>query len=269
MFNRQKLQKNRERAISTIHDSIFLKQAALDLIDRLNDLDQEFQDIADIGCRTAILTSMLRERYQNAKITSLDASALMLAYCTSNLTIQLDEENIAELSNILPGKKFDLITFMLGLHWINDIPSFLSHIHSLLSNNGLFIASFIGEGSLKNLRRRFIDIELQLNRPSCPHIPPFIQFENVSILLQKAGFADIIVDWDNIELSFPSPFALMKELQNIGESSVLFQMSYNGISKKMLDILKNTDDNFYEQVNIITVVSCKNKHTISVKPNIN
>ncbi len=266
MFNRRTLQRHRERAKSTISHSTFLRQAALDLIDRLSDVKQEFQYIADIGCSTTLLTSMLKERYKSSTIITLAASEIMLACCEGDLAIELDEANIAELSNILPGKKFDLITFMLGMHWINDIPSFLSNIHCLLAHNGIFIASFIGDGSLKNLRRRLIDIELQLNRPSCPHISPFIQFENVAILLQRAGFADIIVDCDNMQFSFPSPFVLMKELQNLGESNALARMTNYAISKKMLDILKNADNNFYEQVNIITVISCKNKNSLIVKP---
>ncbi len=235
----------------------FFQHAAEDIIERLSIIDKKFPNILDLGGRTGQLTKLLVQNYNYAIIVVTNASNTMLQSFEHNPKLLLDEE-------ILPLKtaSFDLVTFSLGLHWINDVQNFLSQIKRILKPDGLFIANFIGGNSLKELRMKFIEAEIATNRPHFQHVSPFIHFDHVTPLLQQAGFTEIIVDYENIQLNYKSPLDFIRELKNIGESGALLQNPHNLISKQMLSILSNTTSTFTEQINIISFIASPTKNSI-------
>ncbi|MDR0296920.1 MAG: methyltransferase domain-containing protein [Rickettsia sp.] len=229
------------------------------MIERLNIINKEFPDILDLGCRTGQLTKLLVQNYNYAIIVVTNASNTMLQSFEHTSKLLIDEEN-------LPFKtaSFDLITFSLGLHWINDVQNFLLQIKRILKPNGIFIGNFIGGNSLKELRMRFIEAEIATNRPHFQHVSPFIHFDHVTPLLQQAGFTEVVVDYENIQLNYKSPLDFIRELKNIGESGALLQNSHNLISKQVLSILSNTIPTFTEQINIISFIASPTKNNIKI-----
>jgi len=172
-----------------------------------------------------------------------------------------DEEKIGKLGII----NIDLVTFSQGLHWINDVPSFLMSIKNILKPNGLFIANFIGGNSLKKLRTRLIEAEIASNCVHSPHISPFIHFDHVNPLLAQAGFSEFVIDYENIEIEFNSPLELMREIKNIGESNALDNTNNYGISKQMLEILGKNDGKFCDQIQLISFIAAPLKNSIKLK----
>ncbi len=245
--------------IHNIADCSFFQHAAEDIIERLNIIDKNFPHILDLGCRTGQLTKLLVQNYNYAIIVAANASNTMLQSFEHNPKLLIDEENLP-----LETASFDLITFSLGLHWINDVQNFLLQIKRILKPNGLFIANFIGDNSLKELRMRFIEAEIATNRPHFQHVSPFIHFDHVTPLLQQAGFTEVIVDYENIQLSYKSPLDFIRELKNIGESGALLQNPHNLISKQMLSILSNATSTFTEQINIISFIASPTKNNIKI-----
>lgn len=247
--------------------------AADDIIERLHLINKNFRNILDLGCRFGHLTKLLACQYEHAKIIATDISEKNLQSLAHNYKFQLDDEKVGTFStfkreNDIQGNippYFDLITFSLGLHWINDVPSFLKHIGSLLEAEGIFIGNFIGGNSLKNLRAKFIEVEEKTGRPHFSHISPFIHFDHITPLLQQAGFKTIIVDYENIGLEYNSPLDLMKVIRNIGESAALLQTSNYAISKKMLELLGDNSVPFVDQVNLISLIASKDKNVLRLK----
>lgn len=215
----------------------------------------------DLGCRAGILTRTLTANYLNATITATDISEKMLQSFEHPTKLLFDEEEIGRLGLI----DIDLITFSQGLHWINDVPSFLGNIKNILKPNGLFIVNFVGGNSLKKLRTRLIEAEIASNFMHSPHISPFIHFDHVSPLLTQAGFSEIVIDYENIEIEFNSPLELMREIKNIGESNALDNTNNYAISKQMLDILSKNNGKFCDQIQLISFIAAPLKNSIKLK----
>lgn len=57
-----------------------------------------------------------------------------------------------------------------------------------------------------------------------PHISPLADVRDVGGLLTKAGFKMLTVDVEDIVVDYPNSFALMQDLQAMGESNATVQM---------------------------------------------
>ena len=280
------MQLHRDKATTTVNNCSFLKYVSEDLIHRLSYLEQSFDTILDIGCRTGYLTSLLKQQYNQAQIVATDLSLTMLEYFDHPYKLQIDEENIDLLYDLIPKyndspqkpasdesnqniarfeQGFDLIIFSFGMHWINDVPNFLIKIKDLLKPEGIFIANLAGGNSLKNLRSQIVEVEAKLNQIHSPHISPFIHFDHITPLFQQAGFKEIIVDYENIDLEYQNPYALMKMIKNIGESNSMAKSANYSISQKMLASLKNAPSPFYDKISLISFLASKNKKSIKLK----
>ena len=245
MFDLEKLEKNRKKSINVIQASSFHKFIHEDIIDRLDPLDKTFDEILIIE---PAIEEIITEH---------------LEVVSKNLNIQY----ISNLDIDLPKKKFDLIIFPLGFHWINDVKSFLDQIKLILKDNGIFICSFPGGGSLQNLRRKLIELEISNKVAHTAHIPPFIQFEHITPLLGQSGFIETIIDIEPLELEHNSALDLMKAIKNHGEANILKASAGYSITKKMYQDLKNmTEETFSDHINLITFIAAPKKNTIKLKP---
>ncbi|WP_269479063.1 methyltransferase domain-containing protein [Rickettsia akari] len=237
-----------------------MKHAANDIISRLGMIDKDVSDILEISAKCGYLTSLLKNAYRSANITVTDMSPLLLDSFEYNHKLLIDDEDLA-----FPKDSFDLIIYSLGLHWINDVQSFLSNIKTFLKPEGIFIGNFVGGNSLKNLRKSLIDAETASDFKHYPHISPFIHFDHVPTLLLQAGFSEVIIDYENIELKFDHLVALMREIKNIGESNSLNSSHNYAISKKMFSLLQNYTHGFEDNINLISFIAAPNKNSIRLK----
>ena len=244
MFDLEKLKKNREKSIDVIQSSKFHQFIHADIIDRLEPLDKEFNEILII--KPAI------EKLITEHIEAISSN--------SNITY------ISKLDENMPKDKFDLIVFPLGFHWISDIKTFLSQIKSTLKENGIFICSFPGAGTLRKLRLQLIELEASNKIAHTPHISPFIQFEQLTPILQHSGFIENIIDMEPLELEYDTPLDLMKALKNHGEANILTAGANYSITKKMYNELGSAAEKpFSDLINLITFISSPKKNSIKLK----
>lgn len=245
MFDLEKLEKNREKSVNVIQASSFYKFIHEDIIDRLDPLDKNFDEIL-------IIKPAIEE------------------IITEHMEVISKSSNIQYVTNIekqLPKTKFDLIIFPLGFHWINDVEKFLKQIKLILKDDGIFICSFPGGGSLRNLRRKLIELEISHKITHTAHISPFIQFEHITPLLQQSGFIENIIDMEPLELEYNSALDLMKAIKNHGEANILKSGLGYSITKKMyLDLKSVTEEPFSDHINLITFIASPKKNTIKLKP---
>jgi SAM-dependent methyltransferase len=113
---------------------------------------------------------------------------------------------------------FDLVLNFGTLDTVNDLPGALIHIRNALSPGGLMIASFLGFGSLPVLRQAML--EADGDRPA-PRIHPQVDVRAGGQLMQRAGFADPVVDSRSLYVSFRSLDGLVADLRAQGLSNVL------------------------------------------------
>jgi NADH dehydrogenase [ubiquinone] 1 alpha subcomplex assembly factor 5 len=132
-----------------------------------------------------------------------------------------------------PGS-FDLVMSSLSLHWINDLPGVLGQIKNLLKPDCPFIGAMLGGDSLFELRTSLQLAEQERKGGISPHVSPLADVRDMGGLLQKAGFTMLTIDVDDIVVDYPNSFALMDELQSMGESNAVLGREMGAIGRDVL-----------------------------------
>ena len=131
-------------------------------------------------------------------------------------------------------QSFSAVLSSLSLHWINDLPSLLAQINRILKPDSPFIAAMLGGDSLFELRTSLQLSELDRLGGVSTHTSPLADVRDVGGLLTKAGFKLLTVDVDDIIVDYPDVFALMKDLQAMGESNAVVSRQMGPISRDVL-----------------------------------
>ncbi len=217
IFDRRALQHNRTRAAATLHQFDFLlTHAAADLETRINVQNRDFETALCLGASGGYLGARLKQSgLMGQKIShwiEADLSPAMLP----NAGLVLDEENLP-----LKDQSLDLIISFWGLHHINDLPGALVQIRRALKPDGLFLASFPANETLRALQTAFIESQTQLLGGVRPHIHPFADLRDLAGLMQRAGFALPVADSDVVRVRYADPLGLLRDLRGMGESNIL------------------------------------------------
>ncbi len=117
-----------------------------------------------------------------------------------------------------PQGGYDFIANFASLDTLNDLPGALIHLRGALAPGGFAIASFIGAGSLPALRSSMLTADGA--RPA-PRLHPMVDVRAGGQLLQRAGWADPVVDSRTLEVSYSSLDRLIGDLRAQGMSNVL------------------------------------------------
>ncbi|KLJ11933.1 hypothetical protein EMPG_12917 [Blastomyces silverae] len=129
---------------------------------------------------------------------------------------------------------FDAVLSSLSIHWINDLPSLLTQVNHILKPDSPFIAAMFGGDTLFELRTSLQLADLERRGGVSPHISPLADVRDVGGLLGKAGFKLLTVDVEDIVVEYPDTFALMTDLQAMGESNAILRREAGPISRDVL-----------------------------------
>ncbi|MGV3512077.1 MAG: methyltransferase domain-containing protein [Novosphingobium sp.] len=113
---------------------------------------------------------------------------------------------------------YDFIACLGTLDTVNDLPGALVHLRRALADGGLMIACFHGAGSLPTLRAIMLDADA--DRPS-PRIHPQVDVRAGGQLLQRAGFADPVIDSHHIVVRFRSFDSMIADIRAQGLGNCL------------------------------------------------
>jgi SAM-dependent methyltransferase len=241
MFDTKLIHKNKAKSVYNIGTSDFYQFIHSDLIERLGLIDKTYQEVLVLS-------------FGNSYLVPPNDVFHHLNYTTPDQFESIDKKSI------------DLILFPFGFHWLEEVQNFLFEVHSILREDGIFICNFPGSGTLSTLRKVLFLAEESANSVHFPHISPFIKFEDMTALMQQAGFAESIIDSEIIELEYDSPILLMKALKGFGESNAICNRTNYSITKSMYKFLKNYNNNsFFDQINLITLISSPTKNSIKLK----
>jgi SAM-dependent methyltransferase len=129
---------------------------------------------------------------------------------------------------------FDLITSMLSLHAVNDLPGVLVQLGRLLRPDGLFIGAMFGGETLKELRAAFAAAEDQTLGGASPRVAPFADVRDLGGLLQRAGFTLPVADVERTVVRYRELPRLFADLRAIGETNVLATRKLEALSRRTL-----------------------------------
>ncbi|MEH6632588.1 MAG: methyltransferase domain-containing protein [Halopseudomonas aestusnigri] len=220
IFDHNSVDQHRQRAQTDLskHDFL-LKEIADRLGDRLLDIAREFPQALNLGSNHNILTEVLGSRGGIERFSS----SQFRGRSHQDNTSDTENNSIEILKEILPFEQqnYDLIISNLCLHWVNDLPGTLLQANRCLKPNGLFLSAMLGGETLKELRTALMEAEMEVEGGVSPRVSPLIDVRDAGALLQRAGFALPVADYDRIEVSYASVFELMKELRGMGETNAI------------------------------------------------
>jgi SAM-dependent methyltransferase len=186
-----------------------VRHMADELIERLDLVQRPFADALDLGCGSGHLTALLEAR--GLKVTSTDAGA---AYAVGG--VQADEDRLP-----FPPGSFDLIVSAGVLDTVNDLPGALALARRALRPDGLFLAAFVGAGSLPRLRAAMRAAE----EAASPRIHPQIDVRAAGDLLGRAGFTLPVADVETLTVRYSSFATLVSDLRGMAATNVLTDRS--------------------------------------------
>src|SRR5262245_4371054 len=128
----------------------------------------------------------------------------------------------------------DLVTSVLGLHSINDLPGALIQVRKILKPDGLFVAALFGGATLNELRDCLAVAEIELTGGANPHVAPLGDVRDFGNLLQRSGFALPVADVERTTILYRDFHALIHDLRLHAQSNALVARSRQYIPRKVL-----------------------------------
>ena len=221
------------RAAATYDASAALqREVAARMAQRLDYVKLAPARILDAGCGTGEALGELAARYPGAELIGLDLAAPMLAQArrraeaSRTLLRRLLGPVLRKPAagaprfvcadlNALPlaGVSCDLVWSNLTLQWINDLPRAFAEVRRVMRVGGLFMFSTFGPDTLKELRAAFARVD------GHTHTSRFPDMHDVGDALVASGFADPVMDMEQLTLTYGAPDALLHELKSIGATN--------------------------------------------------
>ncbi|OCL10342.1 S-adenosyl-L-methionine-dependent methyltransferase [Glonium stellatum] len=253
IFNQQTKWLQKERAAANVQgsrDVDYLRdEVASRLCERLLDVNRHFHHVLDLGANACNIARMLTlpspdthdSTPRSKRISTLIAAESSHTLLHRDADLPFNDE-IAITREVIPvsetlqyeANTFDAVLSSLSLHWINDLPSVLAQVNNILKPDSPFIGVMLGGDSLFELRTSLQLAELDRRGGVSTHTSPLADVRDVGGLLQRAGFHLLTVDVDDIVVDFPDSFALMRDLQAMGESNAVLGREMGAIQRDVL-----------------------------------
>ncbi|KAK3387589.1 S-adenosyl-L-methionine-dependent methyltransferase [Podospora didyma] len=259
VFNRRTKWLQKERAgadVERSREADYLKdEIASRVCERLLDIKRHFPRVLDLGANSCNIARALTQENPDpdpampispplsTKITELVAadSSETLLYRDAELPFNTSTDMtitrhvLADEESIPFGPaSFDMVLSSMSMHWVNDLPGVLAQINNVLKPDCPFIGAMLGGDTLFELRTSLQLAEQERKGGMSPHVSPLADTRDVGGLLQKAGFKMLTVDVEDIIVDYPDSFALMQDLQAMGENNAILGREMGGLSRDVL-----------------------------------
>lgn len=204
-----------------------LKYIADEMDERLSLIERTFDQPIQIYGYNKTLSEQITRRGQAANFSFIEQK---------DQTAEAIESEALELKDA----DYDLIVSPASLHLTNDTPGIFAQIFKALKEDGLFMASVLGAGTLQELRESLLIAESELYGGASARVIPFADIRDYGGLLQRAGFALPVIDSDTLTVRYDNAVALMKDLRAMGMTNPLIDRNKRPLSRS-----------FFERVNEI------------------
>ncbi|KAJ5625820.1 Methyltransferase type 11 [Penicillium lagena] len=258
IFNRRTKHLQKDRAAHNVEESRkvdYLKdEVAMRLCERLLDIKRKFPHVLDLGANSCNIARALTQpnidyttpegtpapplAERISKLTCVETSRALLHRDDDlpfNKEIDITREVIPDLETLsYEPNSFDAVLSSLSIHWINDLPALLEQVNTILKPDAPFIAAMFGGDTLFELRGSMQLADMERRGGVSPHVSPLADVRDVGSLLTRAGFKMQTVDVEDIVVEFPDTFALMQDLQAMGESNAIMHREAGPLSRDVL-----------------------------------
>jgi malonyl-CoA O-methyltransferase len=230
-LDRNRLRRAFDRAAPKFDSAATLHREIADrMIERLSIIRLNARVILDAGSATGYATKLLRKRFARCFVIELDHSVVMLRQRANRRRTYVPWPGLQRSSVCadfqrmpLAPSSVDLVWSNLALHWADEISAVFAEAHRVLRPGGLLMFSMFGPDTLKELKSTSRDGGFRVNR--------FVDMHDVGDVLVKSGYADPVMDMENLTLTYTNVAALLHDLKAQGSSSTQ-ELAHKGLAAR-------------------------------------
>ncbi len=240
-LDKRQLRRSFERAASTYDRAAVLQREVCErALERLELIKIAPAVILDAGSGTGFAAPALARRYPRATVVEFDIARAMLQTARARapswkkwigrqreLFVCGDNEQLP-----IRAGTVGLFWSNLAFQWANDLPRVFSECQRVLEPGGLLTFTTLGPDTLKELRHAFA------GNAGGVHVNRFYDMHDVGDMLMQAGFADPVMDMEQVTLTYADVETLMRELKAIGAHNVATGRSRGLTGRRALDNLR-------------------------------
>jgi malonyl-CoA O-methyltransferase len=178
--------------------------------------------VIDWGSFVGASSALLRAAYPQARLLAVepdaarrDATAAALALPWWSPARWSGKGSVALLPADVGAGQGQLLWANMGLHGVADPQAEMAHWHRALGVDGFLMFATLGPGTLGSLRA------LYASRGWPAPFAPFVDMHDLGDMLVHAGFADPVMDQEQITLTWPTAAAALDELRGLGGNVAL------------------------------------------------
>src|SRR6266567_208379 len=219
IFDSQAYRRARERAARLDGDIFLAQDVAGHVAERLGAINRHFARGLDLHSRAGVFPTL----------APFADSWVRTGFAWDRPSVVADDE-------LLPFAEgsFDVVTSVLSLHAVNDLPGTLVQIRRVLRPDGVFIGGLFGGETLHELKLAFAAAEADISGGASPHVSPFGDVRDLGGLLQRAGFALPVADVERTMVRYRDIARLFADLRALGETNVLVGRRSGLLSRRLL-----------------------------------
>jgi malonyl-CoA O-methyltransferase len=193
------------------------------MVERLDYIKLAPHAILDAGSGTGNALDALMTRYARVPLIALDLAHAMLERGRARLRWWQTLPGLrpplhsvcGDLERLpLASAAVGLVWSNLALQWVNDLPAAFREMHRVLAPAGLLMFSTFGPDTLKELRAAYEGTDGRT------HVNRFVDMHDIGDMLVGSGYADPVMDMEQITLTYSDVRALMRDLKAIGAHNV-------------------------------------------------
>lgn len=189
------------------------------MLERLEYVKHVPSAILDAGSGTGNALRTLLARYPGASLIALDVAHGMVERARRRLKWWQTLPGLrpplypvcGDIESLpLAAGAVGLVWSNLALQWVNDLPRTMGELNRVLAPGGLVMFSTFGPDTLKELRSAYEGTDGRT------HVNRFVDMHDIGDMLIAAGFADPVMDMEQLTLTYADVRSLMRELKAIG-----------------------------------------------------
>lgn len=213
------------------------------MLRRLDMVKMRPQNMLDLGSGTGTHTGQLLKKYPKSRVHAVDFALPMLRKTAAQgrwlkrpLCVCADMEQLP-----IRTASMDLIYSNLAFQWANDLPALFAECLRILKPGGLLMFSTFGVDTLKELRFAWSAVD------DLPHVSPFMDMHDIGDSLLQGGFAEPVMDVDQLKLTYDSVDQLMLDLKHLGAHNAV-RGQFKGLTgKARMQAMRQAYEGFRQQ----------------------
>jgi malonyl-CoA O-methyltransferase len=177
--------------------------------------------ILEIGCGTGYLTHLLKRLNPGATLVALDLDRALVAEARRRLGRSNGVSWLVADGEALEAGGFEVIIANATFQWLVSPGATLAAYYRSLTPGGVLVFSTLGPGTFAELSLALQEAAGGLNLSRAPVIPAqsFLDRDDWSALLSRAGFPEIRLTREEVTTTFPSVPHFLKALQATGATN--------------------------------------------------